>query len=201
MQWGLPGLREDTTNPHQQKRREGFATSATASQLPKYNAMFDQHLAQLWDNKHKKVSLKRAGFLDDNNSLVDADSHRRKLFVMEQELLQADRADRHRAMDRERAVKDRQIILKRQEMFEKHMHNVSDIREGRKQKQQDLREQRDAKQKEMREAAQAMREQRPGLGTSKSTGSLPAAGSSTISAPPSRTLPPATIREMLAQSP
>ena len=44
--------------------------------------------------------MKTAGFLDDEGKPVDVDAHRRKLYVIEQELAQADAVERQRAMDK-----------------------------------------------------------------------------------------------------
>ncbi|CAK0819010.1 unnamed protein product, partial [Prorocentrum cordatum] len=80
------------------------------------------------------------GFLDDAGQPIDIDTHRRKLFVIEQELATADAVERQAAVEKERRLRDRQIELRRQETAEKHHRQVQEFREKQRQRIQALRE-------------------------------------------------------------
>eukprot|EP00434_Breviolum_minutum_P040786 symbB.v1.2.036262.t1/scaffold5070.1/size36720/1 len=76
--------------------------------------------------------MQSAGFLDNEGKPVDVDAHRRKLFVIEQELAQADAVERHRAREKERKREEMIILAKRHEVQQQRIHAVQAIREGRR---------------------------------------------------------------------
>ena len=92
--------------------------------------------------------MQTAGFLDTDGKPIDVDAHRRKLFVIAQELAQAEAVERHRAREKE-MKKEQMMILaplgrgsdggldprKRHEVFQQRVHAVQAIRQGRKRRQ------------------------------------------------------------------
>mmetsp|Transcript_144319 Transcript_144319/g.462291 ORF Transcript_144319/g.462291 Transcript_144319/m.462291 type:complete len:179 (-) Transcript_144319:278-814(-) len=132
MAWVTPGLRPETKNQSHKAREAGFGIASRAAPMPEYNAMYDVHLRQLWMNPAIKKSLQSAGFVDETGRAVDVDAHRRKLYVIEQELAQADSVERHRAMEKEIRLRDRQILSKRQEIEEKRIRQIVAVREERR---------------------------------------------------------------------
>mmetsp|Transcript_54761 Transcript_54761/g.123315 ORF Transcript_54761/g.123315 Transcript_54761/m.123315 type:complete len:173 (+) Transcript_54761:85-603(+) len=128
----IPGLRPPAQRKSTRSRELDFFSSARTAPLPEYKPMFDVHLKHLWVNPRVRTTLQSAGFLDESGSPVDVDIHRRKLYVVEQELAQADSVERGRAMDKERKLRERQTVAKRQEVHEKHLRQVSLMRDERR---------------------------------------------------------------------
>merc|ERR1719499_1439139 len=102
--------------------------------------MFDVHLQHLWVNPRVRTTLQAAGFLDERGSPVDVDVHRRKLYVVEQELAQADSVERNRELEKERRLRDRLTLARRQEVHDKRLRQVNQIRDDRRRRQKCLRE-------------------------------------------------------------
>merc|ERR1712050_193942 len=98
--------------------------TAKVAPLQEYKPMFDVHLKHMWQNPHHQKQLQSAGFLDEHGSPVDVDQHRRKLYVIEQELAQADAVERNRAFEKEQRLRDRQVLAKRQEVKEKNLRQI-----------------------------------------------------------------------------
>mmetsp|Transcript_185 Transcript_185/g.399 ORF Transcript_185/g.399 Transcript_185/m.399 type:complete len:165 (+) Transcript_185:40-534(+) len=130
----IPNLRPPAKRKSIRSRELDFNNSAKVAPLPEYKPMFDVHLKHLWVNPRVRQSLQSAGFLDDSGNPVDVDAHRRKLYVVEQELAQADAVERSRALDKARQLRERQLLAKRQESFEKHLRQVGQLREDRRQR-------------------------------------------------------------------
>mmetsp|Transcript_34520 Transcript_34520/g.75346 ORF Transcript_34520/g.75346 Transcript_34520/m.75346 type:complete len:200 (-) Transcript_34520:16-615(-) len=127
----IPGLRQPSrSRPNGIRVRElEFCASAKTAPLPEYKPLLDVHLRQLWEQPRKRAGLRQAGFLDDGGELVDVDAQRRKISVIEQELAQADIADRERAYEKERLARERQVLAKRAENYDRHLRQVSQRRE------------------------------------------------------------------------
>lgn len=123
------GLRPGSRRSHLRGREASFNNRLLATSIPKYNPLYDGHLNQLWASSTVRSHLQTTGFMDKAGDLVDVDTHHRKLFVIEQELAQADRIERDRRVEKERRIKDRQTLAKRQEMHEKHLRDVKAERE------------------------------------------------------------------------
>merc|ERR1719215_1296923 len=134
----IPNLRPSAKYNTMRSRELDFNNTSQVVPLPEYKPMFDVHLKHMWLNPHHKGQLQTAGFLDEAGAPVDVDQHRRKLYVIEQELAQADAVERNRAMEKERRLRDRQVLAKRQEVHEKHLRQVHTIREERRRKRDPL---------------------------------------------------------------
>mmetsp|Transcript_127133 Transcript_127133/g.354006 ORF Transcript_127133/g.354006 Transcript_127133/m.354006 type:complete len:171 (+) Transcript_127133:103-615(+) len=128
----IPNLRPPARGKKTRSREVEFNNSAKVAPLPEYKPMFDAHLKHLWVNPRVRQNLQAAGFLDEEGNPVDVDSHRRKLYVVEQELAQADAIERSRARDKERLMRERQVLAKRQENVEKHLRRANQIRDERR---------------------------------------------------------------------
>ena len=76
--------------------------------------------------------MQTAGFLDANGQPIDVDAHRRKLFVIAQELQQAEAVERHRAREKELKKEQMMILARRHEVLQQRIHAVQAIRQGRK---------------------------------------------------------------------
>merc|ERR1719359_2012778 len=70
--------------------------------------------------------LKATGFVDEQGNTVDVDQYRRKLHVIEQELVHADRYEHDRVQEKERRAVERQIRAKRQEAEERRRRMVKE---------------------------------------------------------------------------
>ncbi|CAE7743017.1 unnamed protein product [Symbiodinium pilosum] len=130
----IPGLREPAKRKGLRARELDFHSSSRTAPLPQYKPMFDVHLQHLWVNPRIRHTMQTAGFLDDDGKPVDVDAHRRKLFVIEQELAQADMVERYRARDKERKREEMIILAKRQEVQQQRIFAVQAVREGRRQR-------------------------------------------------------------------
>eukprot|EP00440_Ansanella_granifera_P067784 gb/GFBE01073533.1/.p1 GENE.gb/GFBE01073533.1/~~gb/GFBE01073533.1/.p1 ORF type:complete len:178 (+),score=36.61 gb/GFBE01073533.1/:1-534(+) len=130
----VPGLRPAAKRKAMRARELDFHSSSRIAPLPEYKPMFDVHLQHLWVNPRIRMTMQTAGFLDEEGKPVDVDAHRRKLYVIEQELAQADAVERHRAMDKERKIQEMMSISKRQEAHHQHIEQVRAVREGRRQR-------------------------------------------------------------------
>merc|ERR1712060_786526 len=75
-----------------------------------------------------------SGFLDEKGAAVDVDTHRRKLYVVETELMQADKIERARAVDKEQRMRDREVLAKREEVNQRRTRQIHAIREERRRK-------------------------------------------------------------------
>ena len=128
----IPGLREPSKRKGLRAHELDFQTSTQRAPLPVYKPMFDEHLQHLWVNPRIRQVMQSAGFLDNEGKPVDVDAHRRKLFVIEQELAQADAVERHRAREKERKREEMIILAKRHEVQQQRIHAVQAIREGRR---------------------------------------------------------------------
>eukprot|EP00411_Alexandrium_monilatum_P012704 CAMPEP_0175271406 /NCGR_PEP_ID=MMETSP0093-20121207/45889_1 /TAXON_ID=311494 /ORGANISM="Alexandrium monilatum, Strain CCMP3105" /LENGTH=179 /DNA_ID=CAMNT_0016566155 /DNA_START=120 /DNA_END=659 /DNA_ORIENTATION=+ len=130
----IPNLRPPAKRKQVRSRELDFVNSAKVAPLPEYKPMFDVHLKHLWVNPRTRANLQTAGFLDEHGNPVNVDLHRRKLYVVEQELARADSVERSRAADKDRLLRDRQILAQRQECFEKHLRQVTQMRDERRQR-------------------------------------------------------------------
>mmetsp|Transcript_22434 Transcript_22434/g.62997 ORF Transcript_22434/g.62997 Transcript_22434/m.62997 type:complete len:162 (-) Transcript_22434:102-587(-) len=128
----IPDLRAPAKADRLRKRENSFTLSAKVASLPEYNPMFDVHLRHLWVNPRVRTNLQAAGFIDEAGNPVDVDAHRRKLYVIEQELAQGDAVERNRELERERKQRDRMILARRQEVKEQHLRAVRQIKDGRR---------------------------------------------------------------------
>lgn len=175
----IPNLRGGRRND----RSKDFHLSAQAAPLPEYKPMFDAHLQHFWVNPRIQKSLKSAGFLDEQGRPMDVDSHRRRLYVLEQELAQADAFERQKALDRERKMNDRWLQAKRQEVKDRHLQQVNQLRAERRQR-------REASSLSVSGSRGASRSLPPGtvtraqgLAGSRSSSSLGAVGSEVVNNP------------------
>eukprot|EP00929_Paragymnodinium_shiwhaense_P122336 TRINITY_DN95004_c0_g1_i1.p2 TRINITY_DN95004_c0_g1~~TRINITY_DN95004_c0_g1_i1.p2 ORF type:complete len:175 (-),score=50.86 TRINITY_DN95004_c0_g1_i1:82-606(-) len=133
MDRAIPGLRSDSRRRKVLRNRElGFDNSSQVAPLPDYRPLEDVHLRHLWLNPRTRSVLQSVGFIDEDGHVIDVDAHRRKLHVIEQELAQADCVERDRAREKERRLRDRQTLARRQEVFERHLKSVGVIREREK---------------------------------------------------------------------
>ncbi|CAE8585835.1 unnamed protein product [Polarella glacialis] len=128
----IPNLRPPAKGRSQRARELDFVSSSQMVPLPEYKPMFDVHLQHLWVNPRIKKTMQTAGFLDDGGKPVDVDAHRRKLYVIEQELSQADATERHRAMDKEIKRQGQLTMAKRRDAKVSHLHQVSSLRDSRR---------------------------------------------------------------------
>mmetsp|Transcript_76920 Transcript_76920/g.135531 ORF Transcript_76920/g.135531 Transcript_76920/m.135531 type:complete len:157 (-) Transcript_76920:85-555(-) len=129
----IPGLRPPAKRTNLRARELDFNSTAREAPLPEYKPMFDVHLQHLWVNPRIRHTMQTAGFLDEAGKPVDVDAHRRKLYVIEQELAQADAVERHRAMDKERKRQEMMTFAKRHEAHHVHLEAVRAVRENRRQ--------------------------------------------------------------------
>merc|ERR1719204_2778272 len=100
--WAIPALRDDSKNKHERKKEMNFVSSSKVAALPHYNPLFDEHLKHLWLNPRQKQIMQTRGFFDADGNIIDIDAHRRKLYIIEQELAQASAVERDRAIEKER---------------------------------------------------------------------------------------------------
>lgn len=61
--------------------------------LPKYNALFDNNLRHHFENKKRQKQLQRLGLINRHGQAIDLEKHRAKLFIIEQEFKQAEKAE------------------------------------------------------------------------------------------------------------
>eukprot|EP00746_Dinoflagellata_sp_MGD_P163541 gnl/MRDRNA2_/MRDRNA2_91645_c0_seq1.p1 gnl/MRDRNA2_/MRDRNA2_91645_c0~~gnl/MRDRNA2_/MRDRNA2_91645_c0_seq1.p1 ORF type:complete len:178 (-),score=25.84 gnl/MRDRNA2_/MRDRNA2_91645_c0_seq1:144-677(-) len=127
-------LRPPSRKRNERQREDCFGVSSRHAPLPKYDSLLDQHLRHMWMTPRTRAHLKATGFVDEQGNTVDVDQYRRKLHVIEQELVHADRYERDRVQDKERRAMERQIRAKRQEADERRRRMVSLLREERRQR-------------------------------------------------------------------
>eukprot|EP00747_Dinoflagellata_sp_TGD_P181280 gnl/TRDRNA2_/TRDRNA2_35067_c0_seq1.p1 gnl/TRDRNA2_/TRDRNA2_35067_c0~~gnl/TRDRNA2_/TRDRNA2_35067_c0_seq1.p1 ORF type:complete len:176 (+),score=36.36 gnl/TRDRNA2_/TRDRNA2_35067_c0_seq1:65-592(+) len=113
-------------------RELAFDNSAKNVPLPEYKPLLDANLRHLWVNPRTRKHMQASGFIDEHGNLIDVDAHRRKLYVIEQELSQADRVERDRGLEKERRLRERQILARRQDVQERQLRQVQLIREDRR---------------------------------------------------------------------
>eukprot|EP00928_Gymnodinium_smaydae_P050969 TRINITY_DN34508_c0_g1_i1.p1 TRINITY_DN34508_c0_g1~~TRINITY_DN34508_c0_g1_i1.p1 ORF type:complete len:196 (-),score=53.27 TRINITY_DN34508_c0_g1_i1:63-596(-) len=136
--WAIPSLRSEADKKWMRNREMEFNNPSKVAALPEYNPLFDVNLKHLWLNPRMKQTMQQRGFMDEHGGIIDVDAHRRKLYVIEQELAQASAVERNRAQEKERRVKDCQTLARRQEVFEKHLRNVAQVREERRRRKEAL---------------------------------------------------------------
>jgi len=129
----IPGLRQPAKRKSLRARELDFTSTSRDAPLPEYKPMFDVHLQHLWVNPRIRQTMQTAGFLDEAGKPVDVDAHRRKLYVIEQELAQADAVERHRAMDKERARQRMVTLSARRDAHQVHLEAVRAVRDNRRQ--------------------------------------------------------------------
>jgi len=178
----IPNLRPAAKKRGLRSREMDFHVSAQAAPLPEYKPMFDEHLQHLWVNPRIQKSLKSAGFLDEQGKPFDVDSHRRQLYVLEQELAQADALERQRVLDRERKMNDRWIQAKRQEIQDRHLRQVNQLRAERRQRRELSGHSISGSLGGSRSLPPAVAAPAQGLTPSRSSSSLGAAGSEVVKA-------------------
>lgn len=117
-------------------REKLFECRCAKTPIPTYNSLYDKDLRHYWGNPHVKRHLKKLGFVDDQERVIDLDLYRRKLHVIEQELKHADRIEKDRLKDKERKMRDRAILGKRMESEERRLQEQRKLKDIRKQRQQ-----------------------------------------------------------------
>ena len=75
------------------KREEGFDISSTVASLPKYNALYDRNLRHHFENRTRQNQLHRMGLIDNEGRVINLEKNRSKLFIIEQEFKQAEKAE------------------------------------------------------------------------------------------------------------
>jgi len=133
----IPGLRQGTKRNDMRSRELDFHSSSRHAPLPEYKPMFDVHLQHLWVNPRIRTTMQTAGFLDEEGKPVDVDAHRRKLYVIEQELAQADAVEKHRAMDKEKSRQMMLTLQMRRTAHQVHLDSVAAVRDGRRLRRQE----------------------------------------------------------------
>jgi len=127
-------FREPGQTRYLRNREKLFESRSQRCPIPVYNSLHDKDLRHFWSNPHVKRHLRKLGFVDDNDRVIDLDLYRRKLHVIEQELQHADRIERDRLKDKERKMRDRAILGKRMESEEKRLQEQRRLKEMRKQR-------------------------------------------------------------------
>merc|ERR1712050_799109 len=102
----IPNLRPTAKRSDMRSKELDFNNNAKVAPLPEYQPIFDVHLKHMWVNPHHRSHLQAAGFLDVDGSPVDVDSHRRKLYVIEQELASADTVEQSRVFEKQLRQRD-----------------------------------------------------------------------------------------------
>mmetsp|Transcript_147548 Transcript_147548/g.257403 ORF Transcript_147548/g.257403 Transcript_147548/m.257403 type:complete len:184 (-) Transcript_147548:96-647(-) len=160
----IPDLRLPATNRAHRQRELGFDCRAKEAPLPMYKSFFDPNLSTLWKNPAKRHHLKKLGFIDSNENMVDIHEQRRKFHIVEHDIAQAERIERMKKMEKDRQRQDRQVIRTRAAATTARLQQVA----------------------EARGFSQYKRDYRQKCGTQLSTGSLPAVGSGGFPGMPSR---------------
>lgn len=127
-------FREPGNTRFHRNREKLFESRSERAPVPQYNSLHDKDLRHFWSNPHVKRHLRKLGFVDDQDRVIDLDLYRRKLHVIEQELTHADRIERDRLKDKERKMRDRAILGKRMEAEEKRLQEQRKLKEMRKQR-------------------------------------------------------------------
>eukprot|EP00933_Yihiella_yeosuensis_P017333 TRINITY_DN14500_c0_g2_i4.p1 TRINITY_DN14500_c0_g2~~TRINITY_DN14500_c0_g2_i4.p1 ORF type:complete len:182 (+),score=31.95 TRINITY_DN14500_c0_g2_i4:68-613(+) len=130
----IPDLRAPSKRQHLRTREMDFNVTAKHAPLPTYKPMFDAHLEHLWVNPRIRHTMQKAGFLDDEGKPVDVDAHRRKLYVIEQELAQANQLERSRIQDKEIQMQAQWTLQQREAAFQMHISHVNAVRDSRRKK-------------------------------------------------------------------
>merc|ERR1712039_335145 len=130
----IPSLRPGAKDDAERRREMDFNNSGTVAPLNEYKPMSDPHLKHHWKNPRHQTFLKASGFLDEKGAALDVDQHRRKLYVIETDLVQADKMERARAVIKDQRMRDREILAKREEVNQRRLRQIHAIRDERRRK-------------------------------------------------------------------
>lgn len=127
-------FRETGRTKWERNQEKLFENRAQRIPIPIYSSLHDKDLRHYWSNPHIKGHLKKLGFVDDQERVIDLDLYRRKLHVIEQELHHADRIEKERLQDKERKMRDRAILAKRMEAEERRLAEQQKLKDIRRQR-------------------------------------------------------------------
>eukprot|EP00753_Platysulcus_tardus_P006828 PLAT14611.1.p1 GENE.PLAT14611.1~~PLAT14611.1.p1 ORF type:complete len:225 (+),score=88.95 PLAT14611.1:41-715(+) len=99
-------------------RERGFVI-ATKEKLPEYNPLHDRNLRHYFESRRVQKLLHRGGMIDREGRVIDLERNKSKLFIIEQEFKNAERAEEERA--REEEVLRQQVHTKRLRALEEKM--------------------------------------------------------------------------------
>ena len=115
----------------QYERERGFNMDFRNDKLPEYNALRDTHLKHFFENRTVQTHLYETGLIDANGRVIDTEKNKSKLFIIEQEFKNAEKAEYWRKKEEEEMR--RRVRLKRQETIElaRRMERLRKIKEDR----------------------------------------------------------------------
>lgn len=120
----------------QHEREKGFNMDFRNDKLPEYNALRDTHLKHFFENRSVQTHLYESGLIDANGRVIDTEKNKSKLFIIEQEFKNAEKAEYWRKKEEEEMR--RRVRLKRQETIElarraERLRKIKEDREIQKQ--------------------------------------------------------------------
>ena len=100
--------------------------------IPKYDALRDENLRQYFESKQVQQYLYNQGWIDRDGRIIDIDSHKSKLAIIEQEFKYAEKAEMARL--KEEGEMRRTIQIKRQRALEeaRRAQRMAKIQEERR---------------------------------------------------------------------
>mmetsp|Transcript_46867 Transcript_46867/g.85904 ORF Transcript_46867/g.85904 Transcript_46867/m.85904 type:complete len:208 (-) Transcript_46867:41-664(-) len=120
----IPNLRETPRRPELRAREAAFQNRVENASLPAYRSLHDANLKNLWMNPRMLAHLRANGLVDEEGCVMHLDVHTRRLIALEQELAQVGRMEQERVQDRERLVRERQILSRRMQATDSHLRHV-----------------------------------------------------------------------------
>ncbi|KAA0164578.1 hypothetical protein FNF28_03820 [Cafeteria roenbergensis] len=77
-------------------REEGFTAALGREKMPEYNPLYDANLRHFFGTKSVRSTLFRLGMVDRAGRVIDADQHKGKLHIIEQEFANVEREEEER---------------------------------------------------------------------------------------------------------
>mmetsp|Transcript_75602 Transcript_75602/g.179667 ORF Transcript_75602/g.179667 Transcript_75602/m.179667 type:complete len:184 (-) Transcript_75602:86-637(-) len=125
----IPNLREAPRQQVLRAREAAFQNRVEKASLPAYRSLHDENLKNLWMNPRMRAHLRGTGLIDREGCVIDLDVHTRRLVALEQELAHAGRVERERTQDKERRVREREVLSRRLQATDNHLRHVQAERE------------------------------------------------------------------------
>mmetsp|Transcript_7064 Transcript_7064/g.17073 ORF Transcript_7064/g.17073 Transcript_7064/m.17073 type:complete len:183 (-) Transcript_7064:60-608(-) len=120
----IPNLRASPRRPELRAREAAFQNRVERVALPAYRSLHDTNLKNLWMNPRMLAHLRANGLVDEEGCVMHLDVHTRRLVALEQELADVGRMEQERAQDKERLVRERQILSRRMQATDSHLRHV-----------------------------------------------------------------------------
>merc|ERR1719171_739326 len=127
----IPGLRPFATKKEHRHRELNFNNRAIDAPLPMYKSFFDPNLSTLWKNPDKRKHLKKLGFIDGSENMVDIHEQRRKFHIVEHDVAQAEKIERQKKWDRDRMRQDCATIAQREDASMLRLQQIAGQRQER----------------------------------------------------------------------